>query len=218
MIYVAALSGLSTIALQKDPCSEFRYSSPRDNCGLLGALPPPAGLHRASDARWRLRGPRAMPRMLGGVSILKPKELGGITAYDMNSGDKKWWIPNGGIHAGHGARDPLFAGVTLPPRAAGGQAQIITTKSLLIYGTGRSGGVPNAQAAAVRGGQGDRATGRRGEDSVAHDGGADDVHAQGQAVHRVRDGRRFEHVAGGDAAAVAAAIVSRHLRSVQRTR
>ena len=29
--------------VQKDPCSEFDYSSPRDSCGLLGALPAPAG-------------------------------------------------------------------------------------------------------------------------------------------------------------------------------
>jgi quinoprotein glucose dehydrogenase len=39
--------------------------------------------------------------------------------------------------------DPLFAGVTLPPVGGRGQAQIITTKSLLIYGAGRNGGVPN---------------------------------------------------------------------------
>ena len=39
---------------------------------------------------------------------------------------------------------PLFAGVTLPPRAASGQAQIIVTKTLVIYGTGRLGGVPNS--------------------------------------------------------------------------
>ena len=41
--------------------------------------------------------------------------------------------------------DPLFAGVSLPPAPAGsGQAQIITTKTLTIYGTGRQGGAPNA--------------------------------------------------------------------------
>jgi quinoprotein glucose dehydrogenase len=74
----------------------------------------------------------------------------------MNSGDKKWWIPNGGFIPVT-SKDPLFAGVTLPPRAAGGQAQIMVTKSLLIYGTGRSGGIPNAkpQLFAV-----DKATGR----------------------------------------------------------
>ena len=42
------------------------------------------------------------------------------------------------------SKDPLFAGVTLPPGASRGQAQVITTKTLIIYGTGRSGGVPDA--------------------------------------------------------------------------
>jgi quinoprotein glucose dehydrogenase len=156
MLYVAALSGLSTIALQKDPCSEFRFSSPRDNCGLLGALAPPPGYTAPATRGGGFEG-RANASVLGGVSILKPKELGGITAYDMNSGDKRWWIPNGGFVPVRSS-DPLFAGVTLPPRAAGGQAQIMVTKSLVVYGTGRSGGVPNAkpQLFAV-----DKATGRQ---------------------------------------------------------
>ncbi|MBX7117479.1 MAG: PQQ-binding-like beta-propeller repeat protein [Gemmatimonadaceae bacterium] len=143
MIYVAALSGLSTMTLQKDPCSEFRYSSPRDNCGLIGALEPPAG-YRAPEARGGGFEGRSAGSVIGGVSILKPKQLGGITAYDMNAGDKRWWIPNGGWIPVR-TTSPLFEGVTLPPRPAGGQAQIITTKSLVIYGTGRSGGVPNAK-------------------------------------------------------------------------
>ena len=143
MMYVASLSGLSTIGLQKDPCSEFDYSSPRDNCGLIGALEPPAG-YTPPESRGGGFAGRASASMLHGVSILKSKELGGVTAYDMRSGDKRWWIPNGGFIP-VSSSDPLFAGVTLPPRAAGGQAQVITTKSLVIYGTGRSGGVPNAK-------------------------------------------------------------------------
>ncbi len=143
MLYVAALSGLSTITLQKDPCSEFRYSSPRDNCGLIGALEPPPGYTPPTERGGGFAG-RGNASMLHGVSILKPKELGGITAYDMNSGDKKWWQPNGGWVPVR-STDPLFAGITLPPRPAGGQAQIITTKTLMIYGTGRSGGVPGAK-------------------------------------------------------------------------
>jgi hypothetical protein len=80
------------------------------------------------------------------VSILKPKELGGITAYNMNSGDKAWWIPNGGQLVPVETKDPLFAGVTLPPAAPGrGHAQVITTKTLVIYGTGRAGGPPTAK-------------------------------------------------------------------------
>jgi glucose dehydrogenase len=77
------------------------------------------------------------------VSIMKPSELGGITAYAMNTGEKAWWIPNGGELLAVTSDDPLFKGVTLPPAPPGrGHAQVITTKSLVIYGTGRSGGPP----------------------------------------------------------------------------
>jgi quinoprotein glucose dehydrogenase len=140
-VYVGSQSGLSTIQVQKDPCSEFRYSSPHDSCGLLGALPPPKGyVAQAGAARGGFEG-RASGSIIGGVSILKPKQLGGVTAYDLNSGAKIWWIPNG-ISTPATTNDPLFAGVTLPPQPGRGQAQIITTKTLVIYGTGRSGGPP----------------------------------------------------------------------------
>ena len=142
MMYVGSQTGMSTIRLQKDPCSEFRYSSPRDNCGLIGALPPPPGYTppEGGDRGGGFEG-RASSSSIGGVSIVKPKEYGGITAYDMNSGDKKWWAPNIGM-VPVTSNDPLFAGVKLPPQGGRGQAQIITTKSLLIYGGGRNGSVP----------------------------------------------------------------------------
>lgn len=158
MLYVASLSGLSTIQVQKDPCSEFRYSSPRDNCGLIGALPPPPGYVRQAARETDSFAGRAAFSQIGGVSILKPKELGGITAYDMNTGEKRWWISNGGMMPVT-SNDPLFAGVKLPPQPARGQAQVMTTKTLMIYGTGRQGGVGgNAEARlfAV-----DKATGRQ---------------------------------------------------------
>jgi len=143
MMYVSAVSGLSTIRVQKDPCSEFRYSSPRDNCGLLGALPPPPGYKPNPSGRGGDFEGRGASSRIGGVSILKPKELGGITAYNMSTGDKAWWIPNGGF-VQVASNHPLFIGVTLPPAGASGMAQVITTKALVIYGTGRSGGVPDA--------------------------------------------------------------------------
>jgi quinoprotein glucose dehydrogenase len=143
-LYVAAQSGLSTMQVVKDPCSEFRYSSPHDSCPELGALPPPPGY--VNGGRGAGSGRAAVASNIGGVSILKPKELGGITAYDMNAGDKAWWIPNGGQLLPVETKDPLFAGVTLPPAApARGQAQVIATKTLVIYGTGRGGGPPNAK-------------------------------------------------------------------------
>ena len=96
MMYVGSQSGLSTIVLQKDPCSEFRYSSPRDSCGLLGAIAPPPGYTPPTERPGGFAG-RAGASSIGGVSIVKPKQLGGITAYDMNTGDKAWWMPNGGF-------------------------------------------------------------------------------------------------------------------------
>jgi glucose dehydrogenase len=157
MAYVGSQTGLSTIELQKDPCSEFRYSSPHDSCGLLGALPAPAGYQPRKDLQGDGFAGRAGASLIGGVSIAKPKEYGGVTAYDLNTGDKKWWIPNGGMVPVK-STDPLFAGVDLPPQGARGQAQIITTRTLVIFGTGRNGGIPGAppQIFAV-----DKATGRQ---------------------------------------------------------
>ena len=138
MMYVGSQSGLSIIRVQKDPCSEFRYSSPRDNCGLLGALPTPPGYSPPSGGRGGGFAGRAGMSTIAGVSILKPKELGGITAYDMKTGERAWWIPNGTM-VPVSSNSPLFAGVNLPPQPGRGQAQIIVTKTLLIYGTGRNG-------------------------------------------------------------------------------
>jgi quinoprotein glucose dehydrogenase len=145
LLYVAAQTGLSTAQVQKDPCSEFRYSSPHDSCGQLGALPPPPG-YTKPEAPVGGFASRASRTMLGGVSIVKPKELGGITAYDMSTGDKAWWTPNGGQLVPVTSTDPLFKGVKLPPAPPGrGHAQVITTKTLTIYGTGRSGGPPRVE-------------------------------------------------------------------------
>jgi quinoprotein glucose dehydrogenase len=92
---------------------------------------------------------------IGGVSILKPKEMGGITAYDLNTGDKKWWVPNGNRWRDQSSNDPLFAGVTLPKiPAIGGQPEVITTKTLVIHGTGRSGGAGGGRGGARGGGGG----------------------------------------------------------------
>jgi quinoprotein glucose dehydrogenase len=144
VIYVGAISPLSQIAVQKDPCSEFRYSSPFNSCGIPGASPPPEGYEppAGGGGRGGGRGGRSrVPSSIGGISIVKPRQLGGITAYNMSTGDKAWWIPNGGF-VQDSTDDPLFRGVTLPPRSSSGQPQVINTRTLTIYGTGRSGGPP----------------------------------------------------------------------------
>jgi len=155
MLYVGSITGLSTTEVAKDPCSEFRYTqAPHDSCGQLGALPPPPGYQRAPRAGGRGGGPATS---IGGVSILKPRQYGGITAYNMNTGDKAWWIPNGGP-VQVTSNDPLFAGVTLPPTGSRGQPQVMNTRSLVIYGTGRSGGPPNSPPRLFAA---DKATGRQ---------------------------------------------------------
>ncbi len=141
MLYVGAQSGLNTIEVAHDPCSEHRYSQVHDSCGLLGALAPPKGYAKNVELAGRGGFGARVPTTIGGVSILKPKQLGGITGYDLNTGDKKWWMPNGGLMAKPQTNDPIFAGVDLPPAPVfNGQPEVITTKSLVIYGTGRLGG------------------------------------------------------------------------------
>jgi quinoprotein glucose dehydrogenase len=162
MIYVASQTGLGTIEVTKNPCSEFDFSSPRNSCGAIGAPPPPPGYTppargagarggRAGGGGGRGAGGRGRSMTSFGpdadgrqISILKPRELGGITAYNLSTGDKTWWIPNGGQLVPQTTDNPLFAGVQLPPIAPSpsSQAQVITTKSLVIYGTGRRGGAP----------------------------------------------------------------------------
>ena len=151
MIYVGGQSGLSTIAVAKDPCSELDYTSPHNSCGKGGAVKAPAGYVAPQDeAAGRGGFSRvAAATTIGGISILKPKELGGITAYDLNTGDKKWWVPNGNLWRDQTTTDSLFAGVTLPRvPALGGQPEVITTKTLVIHGTGRSGQGRGARGAA----------------------------------------------------------------------
>ncbi|HTI62785.1 MAG TPA: PQQ-binding-like beta-propeller repeat protein, partial [Gemmatimonadaceae bacterium] len=165
MIYVGGQSGLSTIAVAHDPCSELNYTSPHNSCGKGGATPPPPGyVAPQGEAGGPGRGGAfsriAVTTTIGGISILKPKELGGITAYDLNTGDKKWWVPNGDLWREQTTTDSLFAGVTLPRvPAIGGQPEVITTKTLVINGTGRSGGGRGARGGGGGGRGGGRGTG-----------------------------------------------------------
>jgi len=161
MLYVGGQSGLSTIEVEHDPCSEHRYSQPHDSCGLLGALPRPKTYATADTGAGAFQ-PRAATT-IGGIPILKFKEMGGITAYDLNTGDKKWWVPNGNAWRQLASNDPLFEGVSLPRvPALGGQPEVITTKTLVIHGTGRSGG-----PGAGRGGRGAGRAGGRGGAAAA---------------------------------------------------
>ena len=154
MLYVGGQSGLSTIEVEKDPCSEHRYSQPHDSCLIPGGVKPPADYKPNPEMQGRGGFGARVTTTIGGVSILKPRELGGVTAYDLNTGDKKWWMANGGVMAKPTTNDPMFAGIDLPPvPVINGQPEVINTKSLVIYGTGRGGG-GGGRAGGAAGGRG----------------------------------------------------------------
>ncbi len=152
MLYVAAQTGLNTMEIVHDPCSEFQYSQVHNSCGLIGALPKPANYVPDTALFSRPAFGARVPTTIGGVSILKPRELGGITGYDLNSGDKVWWMANAGVMTKPKTTDPLFSGVDLPPVPVfNGQPEVITTRTLVIYGTGRLGGGGRARGAPATG-------------------------------------------------------------------
>ncbi|MEO6878514.1 MAG: PQQ-binding-like beta-propeller repeat protein, partial [Gemmatimonadaceae bacterium] len=105
MIYVGGQSGLNTIEVAHDPCSEHRYSQPHNSCLVPGGAPPPPDYKPEENSGRGGFGAR-VPTAIGGVSILKPRQLGGITAYDLNTGDKKWWMANGGVMVKPQTTDP----------------------------------------------------------------------------------------------------------------
>ena len=166
MMYVGGQTGLSTAAVQKDPCSEMDFTSPHNSCGRPGALPPPPG-YTPPTAEGGGGGFSRVPATttIGGISILKPRQLGGITAYDMKTGDKKWWVPNGNRWRDQtpdttAAMRALLGDIILPRvPAIGGQPEVIATKTLIIHGTGRSGAAGGGRG---RGGAAGTATGGRG--------------------------------------------------------
>ena len=70
-------------------------------------------------------GPRGLP-------ILKPP-YSTITAFDMNSGEILWRVPNGAGSA-QVESSPALEGIDLPPLGGGGRHAVLVTSSLLIHG------------------------------------------------------------------------------------
>ncbi|MGE3274402.1 MAG: PQQ-binding-like beta-propeller repeat protein [Vicinamibacterales bacterium] len=72
-----------------------------------------------------------------GLPLLKPP-YGAITAFDLNSGDLKWRIPNGET-PDYIKEHPALKGVDVGNTGQNSHANLLVTKSLLFYGEGRSG-------------------------------------------------------------------------------
>ena len=75
-----------------------------------------------------IRGPQGLP-------LLKPP-YGAITAIDLETGDHLWRIPNGDTPANIKNHRAL-RGLDIPNTGKNAHANILTTKTLLIYGEGR---------------------------------------------------------------------------------
>ena len=95
-IYVAAQSGLSTMQRPEGSVLGVPLQLAARQLRPARRAAAAAGLQEAGGDRSAASSAVPAASTIGGVSIVKPKELGGITAYDMNTGDKAWWIPNGG--------------------------------------------------------------------------------------------------------------------------
>jgi quinoprotein glucose dehydrogenase len=87
-------------------------------------------------------GPRGGPG-LDPLPLLKPP-YGRIVAYDLNRGDKVWEIPNGDTPA-FVRNHPALKGVKLGNTGQDSHANLLVTKTLLLYGEGR-GGEPHFRA------------------------------------------------------------------------
>ena len=123
---------------------------------------------------------------------------GRITAIDLNKGEIVWQIAHGET-PDNVKNHPMLKGVTIPRTGrtggAGGSSGgigTLTTKTLVISGEGGVFTAPNGQRGAMLRAY-DKATGKE-VGAVympgAQTGGADDLHAERQAVHAGRRQRR----------------------------
>ena len=72
-----------------------------------------------------------------GLPIFKPP-YGRITAIDLNTGQRLWWIPNGDTPE-RIANHPKLQGLDLPNTGQASHATVLVTRSLLMYGEGTGG-------------------------------------------------------------------------------
>ncbi|HTM04490.1 MAG TPA: PQQ-binding-like beta-propeller repeat protein [Vicinamibacterales bacterium] len=113
-VYVPSVTAISTIGLNKNDPSK-------------------SGV----DSDYTMGGPG--PTLASRLPIVKPP-YGRITAYNMNTGDIAWMIPNGDTPPNIKS-NPALAGLTIPRTGSPSQAGLLVTKTLLIAGEG-SGGQP----------------------------------------------------------------------------
>jgi quinoprotein glucose dehydrogenase len=113
MVYVATERGHSVLSMVR---GDEKYKGGTSAYVSMG----PGGI----------RGPQGLP-------LLKPP-FGSIVAYNLNTGDKLWTIPNGDT-PDEVKNHKALKGVTLPVTGKPTHANLLVTKTLLFYGEGRGG-------------------------------------------------------------------------------
>ncbi|MBW3534902.1 MAG: PQQ-binding-like beta-propeller repeat protein, partial [Gemmatimonadetes bacterium] len=111
-----------------DPETGVLYVASQRGHSVISMVP---GATRGSNAGYVSQGPGGIrgPR---GLPILKPP-YGAITAIDLNTGEHLWRIPTGDTPR-EIAEHPALQGVDLPVTGKNGHANIITTRTLVLYG------------------------------------------------------------------------------------
>ena len=124
ILYVASQRGHSVISLVPGSSAQPRPSN----------LCPDPAVPCASSATYVATGPGGI-RGPQGLPLLKPP-YGAITAIDLKTGDHLWRIPNGDT-PDNIKNHRALQGLDIPNTGKNAHANILTTKTLLIYGEGR---------------------------------------------------------------------------------
>ncbi len=119
-----------------DPETGMLYVATVRQYGVLGLVPGAQRRGGPSNSRMVSRG-WGIGARLQGIPLVKPP-WGSIVALDMNTGEHAWSTPNGETPESI-KNNPLLEGIDLPNTGQNSHATIVVTKSLLIYGEGRSG-------------------------------------------------------------------------------
>ena len=118
-----------------DPETGILYVASTRGCSAP-RLEPGVGVDPRSNVDWVSIGPGGV-RGPQGLPLAKPP-YGTITAIDLNTGDHVWQIPNGTTPT-RIRNHPALEGVDIGNTGVGSHATKLVTKTLLMYGEGRSG-------------------------------------------------------------------------------
>ena len=129
-VYVATQRGHSVIRMQP---TKNRFPNAKPWPGWGGEAP---------TSNFVATGPGGVAGPSGGqgnppLPILRPP-YGSIVAYDLNAGDRMWSIPNGETPA-RIRNHPALKGIDVGNTGQNSHANLLVTKSLLMYGEGRGG-------------------------------------------------------------------------------